>query len=131
MANKIKIQHYVPRFYLRAFGIKSGDDFSVNCFDKSSGKTFLTNIRNIGSEKYFYDKNNDESQRLEKTLSVSESKFNIAYQKIIEKCDLNILSKEERVSSGLSIDNNFDLAEKILKENPHLKEINKRRIFSS
>jgi hypothetical protein len=55
---KTKIQHYVPRFYLKNFSKKKKGEFFLNCFDKSDQRQFEENIRKIGSEKYFYDVDN-------------------------------------------------------------------------
>lgn len=47
-----KAQHYVPQFYLRNF---SGENHSVWCFDKTTQKSFKTNIKNIAHETGFYN----------------------------------------------------------------------------
>jgi len=49
---KIKKQHYVPQFYLRNF---SSDGVTIQVYDKFTGKVFRANIKDVGSEKYFYD----------------------------------------------------------------------------
>lgn len=46
-----KNQHYVPQFYLKYFA----DNDKLYVFDKINKKSFLTNVRNIASENYFYD----------------------------------------------------------------------------
>lgn len=48
-----KVQHYVPQFLLRNFG--SGKKDQVWVYDKSTGKSFRTNAKNIASESRFYD----------------------------------------------------------------------------
>jgi hypothetical protein len=48
-----KIQHYVPQFLLKQF--KSGKKPQVWVFDKTTGKTFRTHVKNVASEKGFYN----------------------------------------------------------------------------
>lgn len=96
MANTKK-QHYVPQFYLKNFA--NAND-QVYLFDKFTKKSFLANVRDIASERYFYDfpldqqenssdgltdadieitysysDNSIDHQIVEKTLSVLESDF--------------------------------------------------------
>jgi len=100
MANIIKIQHYVPQFYLRNFAVKSKTNFLLNCFDKPTGKSFLTDIRKIGAEKHFYDA---DDQQLEKTLAKLESKFNITYKNLLKSADINSLTADDKISLGYFI----------------------------
>ena len=48
-----KVQHYVPQFLLRNFGNGKKDQIWV--FDKTTGRSFSTNAKNIASESRFYD----------------------------------------------------------------------------
>lgn len=48
-----KVQHYVPQFLLKNFGIGKKDKLHV--FDKQTGKSFATNARNVAAESRFYD----------------------------------------------------------------------------
>jgi len=98
MHNKIKIQHYVPRFYLSNFAHKQKEEFIINCFEKPKEKAFSVNIKKIGAEKYFYDSSFDKNQEIEKSLGRFESKFNIAYNKIIKNLSLSVLSQKEKIS---------------------------------
>lgn len=95
---RIKLQHYVPRFYLRNFSRSHGKAYVINCFDKSELRKFLVNIKSIGSEKYFYDIDRNTKQIIEKTLTNFESIFNAAYSKLISKEDLNCLNLKEKVA---------------------------------
>ena len=79
---KVKIQHYVPRFYLKNFGIQKGKEFKLYCFDKSDFRNFPVNIKNIGCEKFFYE-GKEEEQTLEKALSELEKSFSKVYNKLI------------------------------------------------
>lgn len=47
-------QHYVPQVYLKRFTIP-GDTLQVHVLDKPAGRLFISNTRNIASERYFYD----------------------------------------------------------------------------
>lgn len=51
MSTRPKRQHYVPRFYLGRFA----EDGQISVLDKKTGRTFATNILNVGCESYFYD----------------------------------------------------------------------------
>jgi hypothetical protein len=55
---KVKLQHYVPQFYLKNFASKNKKTYSINCFDKINEKQFTSNVTNIACESYFYDKGN-------------------------------------------------------------------------
>lgn len=84
--NKIKKQHYVPRFYLKHF---SSDGEKLYVFDKTNLKMFETNIINIAQEKYFYDVNIElidpiNKQIIEKQLSKIESVFSDNLLEIID-----------------------------------------------
>lgn len=103
MANKIKIQHYVPRFYLRNFAIKKKNDFFINCFDKPSENKFVANIKSIGAEKYFYDLPKDVNQDLEKSLAKIEGIFSKVCKKLVEKEYLNTLTLSEKSTLSLFI----------------------------
>ena len=47
------VQHYVPQFLLRNFC--AGAKPKIWAFDKNTGKSFETNVRNIAGEREFYD----------------------------------------------------------------------------
>ena len=53
MAKKKKNQHYVPEFYLKNWTIEGKNQIYV--YDKKTKKSFLTNVNNVASERYFYD----------------------------------------------------------------------------
>ena len=48
---KTKKEHYVPQAYLKAFA-RGGQ---LNVFDKTTGATFTSNIRDAASPRFFYD----------------------------------------------------------------------------
>lgn len=48
---EIKKEHFVPQFYLRRFA----NSDRVNVYDKALGRSFGAHVRDIASERYFYD----------------------------------------------------------------------------
>jgi hypothetical protein len=93
---KIKIQHYVSRFYLKNFSKPQGENYIINCFDKSELKQFSADISNVGCEKYFYDIDRDTHQLVEKKLSEHEKEFSSIYNKLIERKNLACLDWKEK-----------------------------------
>jgi hypothetical protein len=93
--NKVKIQHYVPRFYLENFAFKRGKEHWLYCFDKSDYRTFPVNIKNIGCEKFFYE-SKDEEQKLEKALSTLEGDSNEVFKKLLKSKSLQYLNWNEK-----------------------------------
>jgi hypothetical protein len=98
---KIKIQHYVPKFYLKSFSTIRNNN--LYCFDKFKPKYFLVNIKKIGCEKYFYDTSIDTNQLVEKGLAQMESLCNIAYNKLIKKGKLECLTEDDKYSIAILI----------------------------
>lgn len=95
MNAKIKIQHYVPRLYLKNFVIKP-KKHSVYCYDKTKSKAFVTSTKNIACENYFYDTSSAEEQRIENALNVVESSFDPIYKKMLTSEDLKSLTSIEK-----------------------------------
>jgi len=62
MPDRVKIQHYVPRSYLRYFARNRRYLF---VFDKHVGRKFRTTVDNVAAEKYFYDLPSESDQALE------------------------------------------------------------------
>ncbi len=79
-------QHYVPQSYLKRFA--TGEE-QVYVFDKSLMKQFRTKIRNVASERYFYDASANEEdedadvQELEKLFQMVENHFIVAVDEIV------------------------------------------------
>jgi hypothetical protein len=96
MGSNIKLEHYVPQFYLRNFSVGNNGK-SLFCFDKCTSKRFIVNVRKIACEKYFYDVTKAD-QLVEINLAKTESMLGAAYDKLITKKDLNSLSWTDRVS---------------------------------
>lgn len=92
-------QHYVPQFLLRNFSSpeKKGKEKQICVFDKHTDKTFPTNIKNIASERGFYDFYiGEEDCSLEPSLSDLEGHTRQAITKIIENQNLGALSEEDK-----------------------------------
>jgi len=72
--SKVKVQHYVPQFYLHYFTDAGGQ---VHVFDKTGGNVFSSNPKNIAGEGYFYDSKNDKAgeQFLETLFADLETNF--------------------------------------------------------
>ena len=95
MPDEIRIQHYVPRFYLRNFSTRDGNRYLIYCFDKVTQRTFQVNIRRIAAEESFYDTEHDTNQSIERALGRFESVFNGAYSRLLADENLNSLSGDE------------------------------------
>lgn len=97
MNARVKVQHYVPRFYLESFSIK-GKRHHVYCFDKSSFLKAKRNVKNLCCESYFYDTFEDVTQQTERAFSCQESAFKNVYEKLVATQDLISLTNDERKS---------------------------------
>ena len=53
MTQKTKKQHYVPQFYLNAWGIQGTHQIYV--YDKKSEAKRKNNIQDVATERFFYD----------------------------------------------------------------------------
>ncbi len=92
---KVRLQHYVPRVYLKNFSSFNEKEHYIWVFDKETEKIFQTNIKNIAFEEEFYNKVSEE-QITEKTLRDIETKFDIVIQKLIFVKEIDKLSIEEK-----------------------------------
>jgi hypothetical protein len=90
-----KVQHYVPQFLLRNFGTGKKDQLHV--LNKATGKTFLTNARNVAAESRFYDfKIDGADHTIEPALSRVEAAAKPVIQKLAESDSLAVLTSEDR-----------------------------------
>lgn len=94
----VKIQHYVPRFYLRNFAADHAADHLIHCFDKANSKQFIVNIGKIAGEKYFYDLGDKTHELVEGILSRYEGVFDDAYYRLVTKKHLGYLDWNEKES---------------------------------
>jgi len=89
--NKKRGQHYNPRFYLKYFSSENNGEYYIWCFDKEAGKSFKTNINNIGKENWFYTRND----LYEETLSILDGYHSTVYR-IIETAPIYSLIEQEK-----------------------------------
>lgn len=90
-----KVQHYVPQFLLRNFGNGKKDHLWV--YDKTSGRRFSTNAKNVASESRFYDFEFQGGQiSLEPWLSNLEAQAKSVIQSILDADSLAHLTDEQR-----------------------------------
>jgi hypothetical protein len=87
--SRVKNQHYVPRFYLKAF---CANGRSLFVFDKLTGKTFQAGVANVASESLFYDLparpgGPDDAQVVEKALSDLEAGFAGALKELLAEVE--------------------------------------------
>jgi len=66
----VKNQHYVPQGYLKNFSFDK-EMSQLNCLNKQSNRTFVTNIRNVASENYFYELPDDDAKKFETDMGYS------------------------------------------------------------
>ncbi len=97
----VENQHYVPQFLLKHFA-RGKKKNKVWVFDKHADKAFQTSVRNIASEKGFYeleapgDGDNKETRgAIESHFSKMEQKAHKAIRKLIQSEKLNNLSSSE------------------------------------
>lgn len=99
MTELIKMQHYVPKVYLRNFSFnQKSKEYFVYCFDKSNSKTFPVNISKIACELFFNDIEGDDNQSIEKLLCKYEGAYAGVFSKIVENKNLDCLNSKERTS---------------------------------
>lgn len=90
-----KIQHYVPKFLLRNFGLGKKDHVWV--YDKQSGRSFQTNAKNVASENRFYDFEIDGTiYSLESGLSQIESKTKPVIAQILHSDTVSVIDARDR-----------------------------------
>ena len=92
--NKVRLQHYVPRVYLKNFSNSKGNRNYIWVFDKKTDNIFQTNVKDIAFEEEFYDKI-EEDQVTEKSLREIENKFDKAIKTLIDKKDMAGLSDDD------------------------------------
>lgn len=105
MSNRVNMQHYVPRSYLRNFAIdKDTSSPQVYCYSKIDRNVFQTSLSNIAGEGGFYDIPEDPDQRFESWLSNIEGRFSSALRKLVDDETLDVLDDEDRSSIALTVE---------------------------
>jgi Protein of unknown function (DUF4238) len=85
-----------PQFLLRNFS--TGKKDQIHVFDKSTGRSFMTNAKNVAAESRFYDfEFEGKTLTLEPALSELESKTRPLLQRILDEDSLAVLTSEDRV----------------------------------
>lgn len=93
---KNSAQHFVPQFILRNFAFNKKRD-QVWVFDKKSLKSFPSNIRNVASEKGFYDTISEgQNISVDPVLSELETYTAPTIHKIVERETLTCLNGDEK-----------------------------------
>lgn len=96
MAGKAQRQHYIPQFLLRNFSAHKKRQICV--YDKATGKSFSTNIKNIAAEHSFYDFTFEDSEyTIEPALAQIEGNTAQLFKHIKEQESVNGLTKENKI----------------------------------
>lgn len=95
MDTKVRIQHYVPRVYLKNFAQERRGQHYLYCFDKLLKKSYGINISKVACDEEFYDTVKEE-QITEEFLRELETEFGTIIQKIIRDNDLKSLNSKEK-----------------------------------
>ena len=90
----VKLQHYVPKVYLKNFAQEKKGKYYINCFDKKTEKSFLVNIEKIAYEEEFYDFVKGD-QKTEQALRKIETNFGKTIAKLIKCKDLEKLDEKD------------------------------------
>lgn len=86
--------HYVPQFHLRQWGLT--DRGPIGVLDKSNGRIFKANPRDVGGEKFFHSKL-PEAQVIEDWFADLEAKASKLFAKIADRTDLAAINRHERL----------------------------------
>ena len=91
-----KKRHYIPKFYLKSFSFPNSG--KIYCYDKLTGKSYLTNIDNIGHENMFYGIDVlSISDEFEKAISTLEGEFFApSYRQFVRAKNFAKTTKESR-----------------------------------
>ena len=89
-------QHIIPQFYLKQFASKAkrSKTYKIKAYNKEKGKEIYPSLKNIGLEKYFYDKY--DPPIFEIVLSFLEYYASRVYHKILKNKSVEILTDKER-----------------------------------
>lgn len=94
---KSEDQHYVPRILLRGFLAAPKEKEQIWVFDKHENRSFRTQIRNIASERNFYELDSGSSSgKIESIFSDLESKTVGVIEQIVADQSLAGLSAEQK-----------------------------------
>ncbi|WP_341913408.1 DUF4238 domain-containing protein [Ferrovibrio terrae] len=95
--------HYVPKMLLRNFVPNEAKE-QLFVFDKKLEKSFPSNVKNIATERNFYDLSSPNGGGdLEASLSEMEHKTAQAFEKLLKERDLKVLTESDRSWIGVFI----------------------------
>jgi len=97
MSTEVRIQHYVPRLYLRSFCAHDKKREYLYCLDKASLKRFKTSIASVGVERDFFAARDDFTKSLEARFGRLESVFGNCYRRLIKTRTLGCLSSDDKM----------------------------------
>ena len=123
-----KIQHTVPRFILNNFCNPKKQKIFV--FDKHTQRTFETNVKNIASEKGFYDfELKGQKLTLEPGLANLESKSSKIIDRVVSTKTLSNLTDEEKVTLAYFIATQFNRTSAVRLRYKTMNEVLKQKII--
>jgi len=93
-------QHYVPQFLLRRFSVVAGEE-QVWAYDKKTGKTFRTNVRNVASQRDYYNIPKVEDASLEPALGAMEANAAEVVERLLASESLSSLTSDDRSALAL------------------------------
>ncbi len=89
-----QLQHYVPRFLLRRFGV--GKKKRLHVFDKHTGRRFASAARNLAAERSLYDfEFRGTKLTLEPGLAELESRAARHIERIVKDKSFQVMEQEE------------------------------------
>ena len=93
-------QHYVPQFLLRRFSVAAGEE-QVWAYDKKTGKIFRTNVRNVASQRDYYNIPNIDDASLEPALGAMEANAAAVVDRLLASESLKSLTADDRGALAL------------------------------
>jgi len=106
--SKVKNQHYVPQYYLKNFADSQKRGAShIWVFDKFNQNTFSTIVRNVASQRYFYDiskelVNVQDEQWIEKFLADFDGESNKLVGRVFKKIE-NLRKKSDEKTYSINV----------------------------
>ena len=92
----MSVEHYVPRLLLKNFC--TGKKLKLWAYDKSTGKSFETNIQNVARERDFYEVEiGSRTLSLEEGLGAMESNTAAVIDRILAQRSIGSLSENDRI----------------------------------
>jgi len=88
------LQHYVPQLLLRGFA--SGRRNPLYVFDKRTGQSFRSSVRNAGCERGFYDPRNQSAVNVDEWMKQAEAEAGSLVVDIRRQGNLRNLTQSDR-----------------------------------